>query len=389
MFSAKGKLPSAEEIQERIDKRYDELYFKPEKGKRIPYVCVVCDSFIVGKDQLEDLNVLSLEKAKHLFQWSSQEDSRRTSQLQRHFRVGKDIQKVYPFLDDCALSPRAPFYTKRSKDYFSCCKRCAGNVKNKPTSPRHATINSNCVGGAPKCLMELTEPELAFLSPVKHYGYCFTFTGGKQKCLKGTLSFMKVSRKSIVKAVSTLENFGLNDNVLILYSGKLTKWQQDRAKELCSVRTAKLIKAVEWLCANNKSWKGYNKESIKRELARRAPVVVDKSEVVEGVNSNIEEKEVFTCYYPDGAATPTTGGMENADCFKKFVSEMAEKGYDVEFQANLRKDYVTEVDGDLLVSSNLLQFPYGIGGMNDRRQLHDGSYTTKSNMDEYLSYLSC
>ena len=91
MFSVKGKLPSAEEIQERIDKRYDELYYKPEKGKRIPYVCVVCDSFIVGKDQLEDLNVLSLEKAKHLFQWSSQEDSRRTSQLQRHFRVGKDI----------------------------------------------------------------------------------------------------------------------------------------------------------------------------------------------------------------------------------------------------------------------------------------------------------
>ena len=54
MFSVKGKLPSAEEIQERIDKRYDELYYKPEKGKRIPYVCVVCDSFIVGKDQLED-----------------------------------------------------------------------------------------------------------------------------------------------------------------------------------------------------------------------------------------------------------------------------------------------------------------------------------------------
>ena len=51
MFSVKGKLPSAEEIQQRIDERYDELYFKPEKGKRIPYVCVVCDSFIVGKDQ--------------------------------------------------------------------------------------------------------------------------------------------------------------------------------------------------------------------------------------------------------------------------------------------------------------------------------------------------
>ena len=92
---------------------------------------------------------------------------------------------------------------------------------------------------------------------------------------------MKVSRKSIVKATSTLENFGLNDNVLILYAGKLTKWQQDRAKELCSVRAGKLIKTVEWLCENNNAWRGYDKEGIKRKLAERAPVVVDKSEVVE------------------------------------------------------------------------------------------------------------
>ena len=60
MCSVKGKLPSAEEIQERIDKRHDELYFKTEKGERIPYVCVVCDSFIVGKDQLEDVLAVEL-----------------------------------------------------------------------------------------------------------------------------------------------------------------------------------------------------------------------------------------------------------------------------------------------------------------------------------------
>ena len=42
---------------------------------------------------------------------------------------------------------------------------------------------------------------------------------------------------------------------------------------------------------------GYDKEGTKSKLklAERAPVVADRSEVVEGVNSNIEEQELFAC----------------------------------------------------------------------------------------------
>ena len=385
-----NRLPSAEEVKQRVNERFDKLYYWSADNKRTPYVCVVCDRFIVKKDDLMHLDVEYLKKAKEVLEWKSHEDDRRKEEIELHFKVDKElVQFHYPDLKDLALSPRAPFYYWRNCDCFSCCKRCGYNMKKaKPTLPRHAIINSNYVGAAPSCLMDLTEPELAFITPLKHYGYCFTFTGGKQKCLKGTMSFMRVSRKSIAKAVATLERSGLNDNVLILHSGKLTKWQQQRAKELCSVRTEKIIAAVDWLIANNTKWKGVDKESIKNRLDRAKPVVVDKSEEVESENPNVEEQEVFPCYYPDGAANPTNGGCEDPNGFKKYVADMAQKGYDIEFQANLQREYVTDLDGDLLVDNNVLQFPYGIGGLNDKRELQDGSFTTKSDLEEFLQNLS-
>ena len=385
------KLPSAKDIQKRVNERFDALFYKSKHEKeRYPYVCVVCDRFIIKSEDLVHLDVEYLKKARSVLQWDTHEDERRTREIEEHFRVDERwVRFHFKDLKDLALSPRAPFYYWRNSDCFSCCTRCSGNLKKpEPTLPRHAIINSNYVGAAPSCLMDLTEPELAFITPLKHYGYCFSFTGGKQKCLKGTMSFMRVSRKSIAKAVATLERSGLNDNVLILYSGRLTKWQQKRAKELCSVRTDKIIAAIEWLIANNGKWKDVDKQSLVDKLNKTKPVVVDKSEEVESENSNIEEQEVFTCYYPDGAATPTNGGCEDPNAFKKYVVEMAQKGYDVEFQANLQKEFVKDLDGDLLVDNNVLQFPYGIGGLNDRRELQDGSYTTKSDLDEFLQNLS-
>ena len=54
------------------------------------------------------------------------------------------------------------------------------------------------VGVAPECLTTLTTVELAFIKPVRSYGYVFTFTGGKQRQLKGVLCYYKVSPKSVV-----------------------------------------------------------------------------------------------------------------------------------------------------------------------------------------------
>ena len=48
---------------------------------------------------------------------------------------------------------------------------------------------------------------------------------------------------------------GLTDNVIVICHGKMTKKQRVIARKNATVRTDKLLEAVEWLCENNLSWK--------------------------------------------------------------------------------------------------------------------------------------
>jgi hypothetical protein len=122
----------------------------------------------------------------------------------------------------------------------------------------------------------------------------------------------------------------------------------------CEVWTDKLIAAVEWLCRNHIQWKDIDLDAIRAEIASCIPIVVDKSQEVESSNANIEQTELFSCYYPDGATTPNKGGFDDPEAFKEFVDEMARKNFDIQFKVNHEKHFVRGSDGDLLVRACLL-----------------------------------
>jgi hypothetical protein len=90
----------------------------------------------------------------------------------------------------------------------------------------------------------------------------------------------------------------------------MTGHQKRRVHEKATVRTNKLITAVEWLCKNHRMWKTVDIDVLCQELENVEPTVVDISEQVECENANVEEQEVFTNYYPNGAATEVSGGFE-------------------------------------------------------------------------------
>ena len=168
---------------------------------------------------------------------------------------------------------------------FSCCHECGRSLRGKRT-PHFAIVNRNHIGCAPPCLAELTEVELALITPVKGYGYCFTFQGGAQKNLKGTMTFMRVEERRIARAVMHLEGMGLTKHVVILLNGDMTADQRKKARN--QVRTEKIIEAVEWLCKNHKRWKGIDLEEFREELADSVPVVVDRSSEVESEQANVD-----------------------------------------------------------------------------------------------------
>ena len=388
-----SELPSVEDIIERVNARYDSLFHIDDTGKRHILVCSICDIFLKNRQDNQQISVFHMERAQKILSWESFPDDRRKDAHEAYFSANPSIARKYPFVKGLALSPRTHVYRKEGRGNkswgFSCCKRCKGNLQKKePTLPRHAILNSNYVGVTPSCITDLNEVEYAFLTPTRHMGYCFTYSGGKTQNLKGTLSFMRVEPRRIATAVATLDSMGLNENVLVLLTGKLTKAQKKRAQEKCKIRPWKMKTALLWLVENNHKWKNVNYEAILRDLENRTPVVFDRSSEVASENRNVEEQEIWTCYYPDGSMNPRNGGFSDNKDFKDYVAQMASEGYDVEVQANLNQEFIRDGEADVLVDACLYQFPYGIGGMYDRRLVKGGKSVFNSDIPEFMERLS-
>ena len=70
--------------------------------------------------------------------------------------------------------------------------------------PKFAILNNNYVGDVPHCLGILSETELAYITPVKLFGYIVSYTGGKHLQLRGSLSFYKVRKHLIARGITQL-----------------------------------------------------------------------------------------------------------------------------------------------------------------------------------------
>jgi hypothetical protein len=191
--------------------------------------------------------------------------------------------------------------------------------------PTYAIVNNYCFGEPPQCLLELTDLELAYVTPVKVFGYCFSYTGGKQRCIKGSLSYMRVEPKSIVSGMVQLEALGLGNDIVVIYYGELTKEQDKIVRSKTEIRVDKIISAIEWLLKYKSEWKNKNVniEDLRKEISQRKVCIVDNSvKILDSENendSNIEKKEEFRVFFPDGSLTEIGGGQGNVSQFKELV----------------------------------------------------------------------
>ena len=92
------------------------------------------------------------------------------------------------------------------------------------------------------------------ITPVKIFGYCFSYTGGIQKQLKGSLSYYKVKIESIVQSALHFEALGLTNTVVVLLYGRFTQEQYNKAKKKTKIRPDYILEALKWLITNNNEW---------------------------------------------------------------------------------------------------------------------------------------
>lgn len=383
---------TVESIKERINLRVNELYNEGWNDDLCSYVCCVCDEFILRQEDVQVVSIKKMKSAKALLSWRTyrkEEDSIKGIEDGYRFMQHVPNEMDQSWLEGMALSPRGSLkklYERQPPGFVTCreCKHCIENNK----MPLYAIVNNNFVGCPPDELLELNQVELSFLTPMKSYGYFFTYEGGHMKQMKGSLTFMRVEERSITKAVTTLECMGLTKHVVVLTNGPMTKAQQQKVKESTTCRTEKMISAVKWLCAHHKSWKEVDVEKIIHQIGRTQPIRVEKSTTCDSGNATVEDEVVFTCYYPDGATNNQTGGFHSPEDFKTFVEQTKQQNFDVELKAHIEREFVKCSDGDHLISACLLQFPYGLGSMDESRMQPNGKMSSKTDLSQFLDHLS-
>jgi hypothetical protein len=114
--------------------------------------------------------------------------------------------------------------------------------------PLLCIANNYTIGKTPECLLQLSPVELAMITPVQTFGYCFSYTGGLQKQLKGSLSYYKISPETIVRTGARFDGIRLNNHVVVLIYGCMTAQQIEVTRKKYKVNTGKIIEA---LCVHN------------------------------------------------------------------------------------------------------------------------------------------
>lgn len=381
-------LPTLKDIQRRISGRIDDLCHVLPCGKHVPLVCAFCDEFLLSRHNILPVSDDILSKVVKELRWDANPDPHRPAAVEQYY----SLPSQHEFnLDGVALSPRGVIRKKsqhhRAKNQILACQRCSNSIRDSEKIPKYAIANHNYVGATPQCLLDLTDIEVAMLTPTKSYGFFYTFQGGTHQNLKGCLTFMRVKKRSTARALTQLEILGLKKHIIVLAEGNMTPLQHARAKQLARVRVEYLLIALEWICTYHKKWKQeIDLNALREELEGRQPIWIDKSTQSPSVNTNVEEEELFSCFFPDGATTPQTGGFDTREDFRGYVEQLAREGYEVEFKATLKTEYLTKQED--IIETCLLQFPYGLGGFEEiRRKPSDGSFTDKVNICDYLEHL--
>ena len=182
--------------------------------------------------------------------------------------------------------------------------------------------------------------------------------------------------------------------VVILLRGNMTRKQKQQAKENSKLRIDALVSALRWLKENNKNWKNADVDAWTRHYQQEEnqPYLIDESyeedDSDDVENLNIERTEKVHFYFPDGEVHELTGGHKKRTDFLELVQRSKESGFDLELQCDFERETVmNHCHDDIFVHSNLLQFPYGVGGLYEERFNKEGNLIHNANVQAFTAHM--
>ena len=236
-------IPKCDKVLKSKDKRDG-----PTRLRAYPYICIICDTILKYND-VEYARISTLERASSISRCNWNKDL--PDGIVNYYKYESNGKKSW--MKDCLLSPQGCYVP--TADTFVCCNSCACAVRSKiPKVPPKAIVNLP-KGRAPKVLTDLTEIELAFISPVQGFGHFIMYEGGANRKLQRFHSFMKVDLQHVMDTSrSMVECFSVN-NISVVLTGPYTKNQRKVIEKSISIRLNKCLEGLNWLIKKLKLFK--------------------------------------------------------------------------------------------------------------------------------------
>ena len=378
-----------------INKIIQQWHHKHSDGTYQALVCVTCDRFILHNKR-KYLTLQLLNTHQQLFY--PDPDFGLSEEIRQCYKVSfPEIDISHELMNSlkiefCLLSQRSLYNNSRTgENGFDICKTCHDCIMKKQR-PKFCIANNYCFGEPPSCLHELMEVERAVITPVKTHGFCFCYTGGQKLKLQGSLSYYKVDTNTILTSIAHLQ--AVQANIVVVVYGNVTQKQYKLAQQKRKIRVDKIVKAIQWLLQNNKQWKSmivtrqdYD-ELINKIRNTTIPALNYNLHVTIDDDPVVESSELFHEYYPDDSIDKGTGGQINIQELKDIVHQSNINHNDIACRISLLKESVRDYRNHNLVNACLLQFPYGYGGMHEKRKTSKGEITETIYIQQYIEYLT-
>ena len=326
-------------------------------------VCVICDSFIIGT---EEIVWLSKDAIKSKSSYLS------TSYYQANIRRGVPLPPVLrnqyiieddDDLKDLLLSPRA----HKRGDTFMACTCCSNNIKRSSSKkpPRFGISNGWVVGYIPSSVVgEVDDLLAAMISHVRFYSYVFSYIAGAHKSIKGHHTFFLNDPEHIGATFNYLRESGAKKDVYVMLCGRMTPSQREIAKKKCEMDSEKYMKLLKWLIEYHPSYKDMTPPE---EAPSPVPLGGFHQTQNNTDESDVNAKDLEDSF--DGSRftfAPANQPESNTGCCtneKEFIfSLLREKEPTLIFKG-----------GDRIGSHQIkleemfpVQFPFGVGGLDKR-----------------------